>query len=137
MIDMTPEDREILLRVAEWTMHNKRKAMSRLRELATSEENYLIIVRELDRVNAQLFQARAQRAAATLTLVDWLKTLDYFAWRCAYCQEKPFQIMSHYQPLQTAGTTPANCVPGCYSCRAARKKDSPVIQKFLNTITQN
>ena len=131
---MTPEDRQTILRVAEWAMQHKRKAMSMLRELANTEENYLIIVRELDRVNAQIFQARAQHAAATLTLVDWIKTLDHFEWHCAYCRERPFQIMSHYLPLQLAGTTSTNCVPACYSCRANRKKESPVIQAYLNSI---
>ena len=113
---MTPEDRQTLLRVAEWTIHSRRKVMNTIRELAGTEENYLIIARELDRVNANLWRARSLHVEATLTLVDWIKTLIYFEWQCAFCQEKPFQAMHHYIPLPLGGMTPSNCIPVCYSC---------------------
>lgn len=119
---MTREDRQMLLHAAEWAIHSKRKVMNTLRELAGTEENYLLLARELDRVNGQLKRARSLHAEATLTLVDWLKTLNYFEWRCAYCQEKPFQAMHHYIPLPPGGTTPANCIPVCYSCMRRKEK---------------
>lgn len=119
---MTPEDRQTLLSVAEWTIHSKRKVMNRIRELAGTEENYLIIARELDRVNAHLQRARSLHVEATLTLVDWIKTLIYFEWKCAFCQEKPFQAMHHYIPLPVGGMTPSNCIPVCYSCMKRQEK---------------
>ncbi len=119
---MTPEEREILFHAAEWATHSKRTIMSKLREVAVTEENYLIIARELDRVHSERLRARSLHVDATLTLLDWIKTLDYFEWRCAYCQEKPFQIMSHYIPLPCGGTTPTNCVPACYSCMKRKEK---------------
>ncbi len=119
---MTREDMHILLRVADWMMHNKPNIMSKIRQLARTEENYLILACELDRVNAQIFRARSLRVEATLTLVDWLLIIDAYQWKCAYCQEKPFEVMHHSAPLALSGTTSTNCVPACCSCRTRRNK---------------
>jgi hypothetical protein len=113
---MTPDDRQILFRVAQWVDGN-RKVVKTIRQLAETEENYLIIIREVDRVKAQLEHARTLGAAASLTMVEWLTTLEDFGWRCAYCQSKPFRVMSHMVPLPRGGTVPENCVPACYGCR--------------------
>src|SRR5258708_10170051 len=59
--------------------------------ISGSEENYLIIARELERVKANITRARSLRAEASLTLVEWLSILDAYQWKCAYCQEKPFE----------------------------------------------
>lgn len=69
---MTQEDMQMLLHVAQWIRDQKRHAMRKIRQLAGTEENYLIIARELDRVNGQIIQARSVHAEATLTLLDWL-----------------------------------------------------------------
>lgn len=78
------------------THRNKRTV---IRQLVVTEANYVCLIRELDRVENQCSRARTLRAATTLTLVEWLETLAYFHWQCAYCQEKPFQVMSHYLSL--------------------------------------
>lgn len=114
---MRPENKEALFRVAHWTMENKHKRVKTIRELAETEENYLLIVKEINRVEAQIFKARMLGVEATLTLVDWLTLLEDFHWQCAYCRTKPFQVMSHVVPLPHGGTTVGNCVPACYSCR--------------------
>lgn len=114
---MIPRDTHALFRVAQWTIDSKRKAVKTVRELAGTEENYLLITREIDRVEGQLRKARAMHAEATLTLVDWLTTLEYFHWQCAYCVSGPFQVMSHHIQLPRGGTTPDNCVPSCCGCR--------------------
>jgi hypothetical protein len=119
---MTPEDKEALFRVAQWTIENKHKRVETIREIAGTEENYLRIIREINRVEAQVFRARALRAEATLTLVDWLMVLEAFHWQCAYCQAKPFQVMSYLIPLPGGGTTASNCVPACYSCRRYKNR---------------
>jgi hypothetical protein len=115
------EDMQTLLQVAEWILNKKRRVLGVIRELAGTEENYLIIVRELDRVNAGVARARWLRAEATLTLLDWLTIVDFYQWKCAYCQERPFEVMYHLIPLPEGGTTPSNCVPVCRSCCNRRK----------------
>jgi 5-methylcytosine-specific restriction endonuclease McrA len=128
---MTPEDKQILFRVAQWIGEGNRKVVQKIRELAETEENYLIIIRELDRVTGQVTQARQLQAEATLTLMDWLVTLEDFNWQCAYCQSKPFQVMCHVIPLSVGGTTPENCVPACYSCCRYRKTGDARVQAYL------
>jgi 5-methylcytosine-specific restriction endonuclease McrA len=118
---MVPEDREALLRVAHWTIGKKRLVVKKVRQLAGTEENYLLIIREIDRVKSQRERAKMLNAEATLTLVDWLTTLELFNWQCAYCQSKPFQVMSHVIPLPHGGTTPENCVPACSRCNSKDK----------------
>lgn len=119
---VTPEDRQILFRVAQWTHEQKYFRVQKLRQLAGTEENYRILIREIDRVKAQVQRARTLEADATLTLVDWLMTLEQFDWCCAYCASKPFEVMSHVIPLPRGGTTPDNCVPACYSCSTGKRK---------------
>ena len=119
---MTQEDMQTLLRVAQWMQDHRPHILSKIRQMAGTEENYLIIARELDRVNGQNVQARSVHAEATLTLLDWLIIVDSYHWKCAYCQEKPFEVLCHREPLPVAGTTSTNCVPACYSCRARKKR---------------
>ena len=134
---MRAEDRQVILSVAQWIMHHKHKHVRTVRELAGTEENYLLLIREVDRVEAQLFKARSLGAVATLTIVEWLLTLNDFNWLCAYCQMKPFQVMSRVVPLPQGGTTVENCVPACYSCgRSGKKKkrENTRIQTYLALI---
>ncbi|GHO97725.1 hypothetical protein KSF_077730 [Reticulibacter mediterranei] len=119
---MTPEDRQVLFHVAQWTLEHRYFRVEMIRQLAGTEENYLIIMKEIDRVKAQLKRARTLAADATLTVVDWVQILERFEWQCAYCQEKPFEVMSHIIPLPRGGTTPENCVPSCYSCSSGTRK---------------
>lgn len=92
---MKQEDMQTLLQVALWMQDHKPHIMSKVRQIAGTEENYLIIARELDRVNGQITQARSVGAEATLTLLDWLIIVDSYHRKCAYCQEKPFEVMYH------------------------------------------
>lgn len=119
---MTPENRQVLLRVAQWTLERKYFRVETIRQLAETEENYLVIMREIDRVKAQLRRARTLEAEATLTVVDWILILERFDWRCAYCQSGPFEVMSHIIALPRGGTTAENCVPACYSCSSGSRK---------------
>jgi hypothetical protein len=121
---MIPEDIQTLLEAARWTRNYQNRRQT-LRQLARAEEHHLLLVRELDRVEGQRLRAHALRAEATLTLVEWLETLNAFQWRCAYCQAKPFQIMSHTIPLPEGGTTVTNGVPACYRCLQCRRRNPP------------
>lgn len=129
---MTTIDKDILFRVAHWAENNKRKIVSKIREMAETEENYLIFIKELDRVEAQRRRARYLGAQATLTLTDWFATLDYFEWRCAYCRSKPFQVLLHFVPLPEGGTTRDNCIPVCYSCRSSRNPEDALVRTFIS-----
>ncbi len=128
---MIPGDRQALFRVAYWTMTTNRKTLKAIRQLAETEENYLLIVRELDRVEAQLQRARTLGAEATLTLVEWLTTLDHFNWRCSYCESREFRVMSHYLLLPLGGTTPENCVPACNPCGRFSRKENSRVSAYL------
>lgn len=134
---MTPEDKQILFQIAQWCIDNKHKRVEQIRQLAGTEENYLILIKEIDRVEAHLQRARTLHAEATLTLVDWLMTLDDFDWLCAYCQAKPFQVMSHFVPLPGGGTTPDNCVPACSGCSRSRRKGHDRVQAYLRYLRDN
>ena len=119
---MIPEDRQIFLHIAQWTLAQKYLRVQKIRQLAGTEEHYRILIREIDRVRGQVQRARSLEAEATLTLVDWFTILERFDWLCAYCQSKPFEVMSHITPLPRGGTTPENCVPACHSCSTGRRK---------------
>ena len=119
---MTPEDREALFRVAWWVVGRKRLVVKTVRQLAGTEENYLFIIREIDRVKSQVERAKMLHVEATLTLVDWITILEVFDWKCAYCLARPFQVMSHVIPFPFGGTALENCVPACYSCSSSRKE---------------
>lgn len=75
-----------------------------------------IRISERQRVHGQLARARRMGARATLTLAEWERIISDFGGWCAYCLEKPFDVMEHFAPVALAGTTPENCVPACYDC---------------------
>lgn len=119
---MMPEEHKLFLNVAYSMLEQKPLRVETIRRLAGTEENYLIIIRELDRVKNQLTRAHTFHVEATLTLADWFLILERFDWSCAYCQSSPFQVMSHMLPLwDGGGTTPENCVPACHQCIGKRK----------------
>jgi hypothetical protein len=80
----------------------------------------------LSSLATQLARARKLGLPATLTPREWLDTLDYFSWRCAYCLRADFTCMDHYVPVvQGGGTTRGNCVPACTSCNSAKGGRAP------------
>jgi len=133
---VTPEDRQAIFRVAQRAAEQKYFRVEKIRQLAGTEENYLLIIREIDRVKAQVRRARTMKADATLNIVDWIMILERFDWQCAYCQSRPFDVMSHVIPLPRGGTTPENCVPSCSSCcsgirkRSARRRFQALVMYF-------
>lgn len=74
----------------------------------------------------QLKRAMDRRLPATLTLDQWLTTLDYHKGLCAYCLVEPYEALEHYIPIELGGgTTAANCVPSCKSCNSAKGARHP------------
>ena len=75
---------------------------------------------------AQLQRARKLNLPATLTPREWLDTLEYFGWRCAYCQQADFACLDHFVPIvKGGGTTQSNCVPACVACNSAKGGKHP------------
>jgi hypothetical protein len=74
----------------------------------------------------QLERARASGLPATLTLTQWLETLQHFAWRCAYCRQTRYEALDHFIPLSAGGgTTADNCVPACSFCNESKGSTDP------------
>lgn len=63
---------------------------------------------------------------ATLTLDQWIQTLNYYKGMCAYCSVRPYQVLEHFVPLTLgSGTTADNCVPACLSCNSLKRNLYP------------
>lgn len=96
--------------------------------------------REFQRVEVQLQRAREKGLPATLTLKDWLATLDYFHGLCAYCGELPGETMDHVVAVSRGGgTTVENCVPACLPCNLRLRSDKTKlepIRRFWHHLAQ-
>jgi 5-methylcytosine-specific restriction endonuclease McrA len=76
-------------------------------------------------VKVHIGRANRLKLKASLTFKQWLATLDYFDWECAYCL-KGFSCLEHYIPLSlNGGTTSGNCLPACDSCNAKKNNHHP------------
>lgn len=81
--------------------------------------------RERLRVVAHCERAMAAGLAATLTLEEWLRTLRFYHWRCAYCGA-PYEHLEHFVPISKGGgTTAANCIPSCKRCNLLKRDALP------------
>lgn len=133
---ITQEELQTLKGIARWIACHRNKRSS-IRQLAGTEKIYLCFIRELERVEGQCAYAHSLGAEATLTLEQWLETLAYFHWSCAYCQVKPFMVMSHYQRLPHGGTTAANCVPACRGCLHRRGREHAHVRTYLEQVQRH
>lgn len=67
-------------------------------------------------VRANLRRARIVGSTATLTLDEWLCTLEHFKRKCAYCYGE-YNVLEHVTSLsKSGGTTSTNCAPACWRC---------------------
>lgn len=83
-------------------------------------------VKEARVVRSHRDRALSAHLPATLTIAQWLQTLDDFHWRCAYCQARPYEAMEHFVPISVGGgTTVTNCVPSCASCNSSKSDTDP------------
>lgn len=75
---------------------------------------------EMQRLAKNMTRAQGCGAPATLTLNEWLQTLDDWGWQCAYCGG-PYQVFEHFYSIRDGGgTTPGNCVPACGKCNVIK-----------------
>lgn len=85
---------------------------------------------ELAKVVYQLTRAQQTGLPATLTLDEWLITLEDFKYLCAYCGGS-YDVIEHFIPLVLGGgTTRFNCVPACNSCNTRKKDYHPHLMPF-------
>jgi 5-methylcytosine-specific restriction endonuclease McrA len=83
--------------------------------------------KEYRRLMVQISRAHKYAVEATLTLVEWMKTINDFGGECAYCQSRQFSVMEHYVPIHLGGgTSKYNCVPACQPCNVFKGKLSPI-----------
>ncbi len=81
--------------------------------------------RESRRVYTACKQACDMGLPATLTVDEWMQTVQDFEGRCAYCGD-PMELLEHFIPIrQHGGTTVDNCVPGCYKCNLRKTGSHP------------
>ena len=81
--------------------------------------------REQKIVTVQCSRARTVGQAATLTVEDWIETLEHFSGCCAFNPMHSYEVLEHFMPLSRGGsTTSFNCIPACAWCNAI-KNDKP------------
>lgn len=81
---------------------------------------------EEQRVKAQNYIARSHGLPATLTLGEWINTLNSYQYMCAYCQDKPYKVLEHFIPIaEGGGTTKENCLPSCHACNIKKGSKHP------------
>lgn len=82
--------------------------------------------REATKVQYHVNIAKKWGLLATLTLPEWLETLNHFSWRCAYCLKGEYEVLEHIQPVSMGGGTYLeNCVPACVSCNNTKRDSHP------------
>jgi len=87
-------------------------------------------------VHSNLRRARRCGEPATLTVQEWIETLEHFNYRCAYCfrdnglEEYGYLpvYMDHFIPLGMGiGTVRWNCTPACKSCNIVKRHLHPSV----------
>jgi len=86
-----------------------------------------ILQHEIARVRRQVRRAISYNLPATLTIHEWLDTLNRCHWQCGLCGG-PFESMEHIRPLGWGGgTTADNCIPACFNCNHTRHHISQAV----------
>src|ERR1044071_9396897 len=76
-------------------------------------------------------RAKQLGAKHDLTMEQWLETLIYFDYKCAYCGG-PYEVIEHYLPIRRAGTTVSSCVPACLHCNIMKDRKSHDLTFYQN-----
>jgi hypothetical protein len=83
------------------------------------------------RLRGQNQRAKQAGARHDLTMGQWLKTLEYFDHKCAYCGRE-YEVIEHYLPIHVAGTTESNCVPACLHCNVMKDRKNHDLLFYQN-----
>lgn len=72
-------------------------------------------------IRSALARARAAGRQATLTEVQWHRTVEHWSGQCAYCGNSPWFVVSFAVPIELGGdASRGNCVPACFRCDATK-----------------
>ena len=86
-----------------------------------------------EREKVQYILQRESKSVETLTLEKWIRILDHFDWKCAYCLERQYAQLDHFIPRSLRGlTTFNNCVPACATCNIRKHNTAPNAVKTLS-----
>lgn len=92
------------------------------------------VKKEARRLLYHLNRSKRLGNEATLALNQWLRCIEYFNHRCAYCGVNEFQVLEHIVSVTNGGgTTIKNCLPSCNSCNT--KKGSKSIARTISMST--
>jgi 5-methylcytosine-specific restriction endonuclease McrA len=83
------------------------------------------------RLRGQNQRAKQAGARHDLTMEQWLETLQYFDYKCAYCGGE-YEVIEHYLPIHKAGTTVSNCVPACLHCNIMKDRKGHDLAFYQN-----
>jgi len=83
------------------------------------------------RLCGQNQRAKQQGAKHNLTMEQWLETLEYFDYKCAYCGGEN-EVIEHYLLIYKTGTTVSNCVPTCLQCNIMKDKQTHDLSLYQN-----
>jgi 5-methylcytosine-specific restriction endonuclease McrA len=79
-------------------------------------------------------RASSRGLAATLTLAEWIETLEHFDWHCAYCPDSKYTDLDHFVPIsKNGGTAKNNCVPSCSACNIKKSQSHPEDIIFISS----
>lgn len=95
--------------------------------------------RERRIITNQVHRAKRIGQAASLTLEEWLATLNHFKVKCAFCRERSYEVLEHFIPVIHGGSTSVfNCIPACEICNAIKNEQLPheFEQHFENACIQ-
>lgn len=82
------------------------------------------------RLTQQLSRARRAGLPATLTQIEWARTIKYFNGKCAYCLRDKYNVVEHFVPMiKGGGTTKDNCIPACWSCNSRKDSFCPQVRE--------
>jgi 5-methylcytosine-specific restriction endonuclease McrA len=85
---------------------------------------------DIDRIAKQRRRARKRSLPDAFTVDNWLRTVECWQGRCAYCGESDGPLdADHFIPLSSPdcpGTIPANIVPACRSCNSSKHSTDPL-----------
>lgn len=105
--------------------------------MIASQRSWLDRETERRRVDHNIKEAEARGLAATLTLNQWLRAVEYFGGLCAYCLYCRHQVMDHWIPLVAkGGTTADNCIPACRGCNEAKSALNPKIDDIAGVLSR-
>lgn len=110
-------------------------------------EHYVIDEhRELKKLDGGRTRARKRGLPAAVYLEDWLRTLEHFKFRCAYCQDPDvlFFCVEHVHALSRPGSPGHvidNVVPACPPCNSLKEHGTPPnlrgVLSYLATIREH